>query len=82
MESMRDLGVRADPILDLGRLDRFLAGGTQVTSAMAGPRFSPAGHEEAGPWRSFPECDRGASGRRSFDILLLLYEGVTILLTV
>jgi hypothetical protein len=40
MESMRDLGVRADPILDLGRPDRFLAGGTRVTSTMVGPNFS------------------------------------------
>jgi hypothetical protein len=36
---MRDVGVRADPILDLGRLDRLIAYGARITSPMASPGF-------------------------------------------
>jgi hypothetical protein len=39
MESMRDLGVRADPILDLRRPDGLIAGGARIVSTMAGRDF-------------------------------------------
>jgi hypothetical protein len=39
MESMRDLGVRADPILDLRRPDGLIAGGAQIVSTMTGRDF-------------------------------------------
>jgi hypothetical protein len=56
VKAMCDVGVRADPILDLGRLDRLIAYGARITSTMASPRFSRGAHGAARWRRSCSGC--------------------------